>query len=60
MHKGKRAGWAFVVTTASGLKDGLLFVWAKVSGEWFLVDTGTEASIFAASGLITRTKQPGT
>ena len=60
MHKGKPAGRASVVATASGLKDGLLFVWAKVSGEQFLVDTGTEVSVFAASGLITRTKQPNT
>ena len=58
--EGKRAGRASVVATASGLKDGLLFVWDKVSGERFLVDTGAEVSVFPASGLITRTKQPGT
>ena len=57
---GKRAGRASLVATASGLKDGLLFVWDKVSGDRFLVDTGAEVSVFPATGLITGTKQPGT
>ena len=56
---GKRAGRASVVATASGLKDGLLFVCDKISGERFLVDTGAEVSVFPATGLITRTKHPG-
>ena len=58
--EGKRADRASVVATASDLKDGLLFVRDKVLGEWFSVDTGAEVSVFPASGLITRTKQPGT
>ena len=41
-------------------KNVLLFVWDKVSGERFLVDTGAEVSVFPASGLITCTKHPGT
>ena len=57
---GKRAGRASVVATASGLKDGLLFVRDEISGERFLVDTGVEVSVFPARGLITCTKQPGT
>ena len=57
---GKRADRASVVATASGLKDGLLFVRDEISGERFLVDTGAEVSVFPATGLITRTKQPGT
>ena len=57
---GKRAGRASVVATASGLKDGLLFIRDKILGDRFLVDTRTEVSVFSATGLITRTKQPCT
>ena len=57
---GKQTFRASVVATASGLKDGLLFVWDKISGERFLVDTVAEVSVFPATGLITRTDQPGT
>ena len=56
---GKRAGRAPVVASTSGLKDGLLFIWDKTSGSQFLVDTGAEVSVFPATGLETRTKQPG-
>ena len=56
---GKSGGWALVAALTCDLKDGLLFIWGKMSGSWFLVDTGAEVSAFFATGLETRTKWPG-
>ena len=50
---GKRAGRVPVMAVMSSLKNGLLFVWDKISGGRFLVNTGAEVDIFPAMGLET-------
>ena len=47
------------MASATGLNDSLLFVWDKISGRRFLVDTGAEVSVLPASGLDTRIGQKG-
>ena len=56
---GKRAGQSQVVASATGLNDSFLFVWDKISGRRFLVDTGAEVSVLPASGLDIRIGQKG-
>ena len=56
---GKRAGRSPVVASAAGRNNGLLFLCDTVSKRQFLVDTGAEVSVLPATGLDTRTKQPG-
>ena len=54
----KRQGQSLVVV-AAGHKNGLLFLCDSTSKRQFLVDTGAEVSVLPATGLDTRTKQPG-
>ena len=55
---GKRQVWS-LVASATGQNSGLLFLHDSVSKRQFLVDTGAEVSVLPATGLDTRTKQPG-
>ena len=55
---GKRQG-QLLVAAATGLRGGLLFVCDALTKRQFLVDTGAEISVVPATGLDTRTKQPG-
>ena len=45
--------------TPQSWKESLLFLWDKILGGQFLVDTGAKVSIFPATRIVTRTKQPG-
>ena len=56
---GKRGGRSPVVASAADRSKGLLFLSDTVSKRQFLVDTGAEVSVLPATGLETRTKQPG-
>ena len=55
---GKRQGQS-LVAVAAGHKNGLLFLCDSISKRQFLVDTGAEVSVLPATGLDTRTRQPG-
>ena len=44
---------------AAGHNRGLLFLRDSVSKRQFLIDTGAEVSVLPATGLNTRTRQPG-
>ena len=55
---GKRCGQS-LVAAATGHSGGLLFLTDCISIQQFLVDTGTEVSVLPATGLNTRTKNPG-
>ena len=55
---GKQQGW-LLVASATSLDNGLLFLHDSVSKRPFLVNTGAEVSVLPATGLDTRTKQPG-
>ena len=48
-----------VVASTSDFKDGLLFIWDKTPGSWFVVDMEAEVSLFPVTGLETCTKQTG-
>ena len=56
---GKRQGRS-LVAEATGHNRGLLFLRDSVSKRQFLIDTGAEVSVLPATGLDTRTRQPGT
>ena len=59
MHlAGKRRGQS-LVAAATGHNKGLLFLCDSISKQQFLVDTGAEVSVLPATGLDTRTRQPG-
>ena len=51
--------WSPVVASTTSRNNGLLFLCETVSKRQFLVDTGAEVSVLPATGLDTRTKQPG-
>ena len=54
----KRAEWASVGAMAFSHTDGLLFVWDKMTGGLFLVDTGAEVSVFPATRMAMQSTQP--
>ena len=55
---GKRHGQS-LVAAATGHSGGLLFLTDCISKQQFLVDTRAEVSVLPATGLDTRTKNPG-
>ena len=55
---GKRCGQS-LVAAVTGHSGGLLFLTDCISIQQFLVDTGAEVSVLPATGLNTRTKNPG-
>ena len=55
----KRQGWSSIVAQVTSRIEGLFFLYDRISKQLFLVDTGAEVSIIAASGLDTCTNRSG-
>ena len=58
-REGKRAGRPSVASTAAGTSDSPLFVWDKISGRRFLIDTGAQISVLPATRFDTRSNAGG-
>ena len=56
---GKRQSQSLVAVATGRHGQGLLFLCDSISKRQFLVDTGAEVSVLPATGLDTRTRQPG-